>query len=222
MRDPNNPWGAIVVDEPGITQRRDRILIIGQWADTTPSEANREVAMRRFLLVVNGRSWPHTERLSYAVGDTVHWRVINASANVHPMHLHGFYYRVDSRGDGTSDTTYAADRRDRVVTERMRTGQTMLMTWVPERPGNWLFHCHFTSHFAPRAAVGPGARTGGAHTRARHTENHALQGMNGLVIGVHIAPGRSAAGRRAWSQCRQPANPATGAGEPATPGVAAL
>ncbi len=90
--------GAIVVDEPGITPRRDRILVIGQWADTTPSEANPDASMRRLLLVVNGRSWPHTERLSYGVGDSVRWRVINASANVHPMHLHGFYFRVDSRG----------------------------------------------------------------------------------------------------------------------------
>jgi FtsP/CotA-like multicopper oxidase with cupredoxin domain len=182
--------GAIVVDESGITRRRDRILVIGEWADTTPSEANREVAMRRFLLVVNGRSWPHTERLSYAVGDTVHWLVINASANVHPMHLHGFYYRVDSRGDGTGDTTYAEDRRDRVVTERMRIGQTMLMTWVPERPGNWLFHCHFTSHFARRAPLGVRLDDPAGVSHARHVQNHALEGMSGLVLGVAVTRGR--------------------------------
>jgi len=182
--------GAIVVDKPGITGRRDRILVIGQWADTTPSETNPDRFMRRLLLVVNGRSWPHTERLSYAVGDTVRWRVINASTNVHPMHLHGFYYRVDSRGDGTGDTTYAEDRRDRVVTERMRIGQTMLMTWVPERPGNWLFHCHFTPHFAPRAPLGMRLDASVGVSQARHVQNHALEGMTGLVLGVAVTPGR--------------------------------
>lgn len=182
--------GAVVVDEPGITQRHDRILVIGQWADTTPSEGNPDVLMRRLLLVVNGRSWPHTERLSYVVGDTVHWRVINASANVHPMHLHGFYYRVDSRGDGTGDTTYAANRRDRVVTERMRPGQTMLMTWVPERAGNWLFHCHFTSHFARRDPLGLRRDDPLGVSPARHVQNHALEGMSGLVLGVAVTPGR--------------------------------
>jgi len=182
--------GAIVVDEPGITRRRDRILVIGQWADTTPSEGNPDELMRRLLLVVNGRSWPRTERLSYVVGDTVHWRLINASANVHPMHLHGFYYRVDSRGDGTGDTTYAADRRDRVVTERMRPGQTMLMTWVPERPGNWLFHCHFTSHFARRDPLGMRLDGAAGVSHARHVQNHALEGMSGLVLGVAVTPGR--------------------------------
>ena len=182
--------GAIVVDRSGITRRRDRILVIGQWADTTPSEANPDVYMRRLLLVVNGRSWPHTERLSYTVGDSVRWRVINASANVHPMHLHGFYYRVDSRGDGTGDTTYAADRRDRVVTERMAVGQTVLMTWVPERPGNWLFHCHFTSHFSPRAPLGIRLDGPVGASRLRHVQNHAIEGMSGLVLGVAVTPGR--------------------------------
>jgi FtsP/CotA-like multicopper oxidase with cupredoxin domain len=181
--------GAVVVDGPGITRRRDRIFVIGQWADTTPSEVNPDALLRRLLLVVNGRSWPHTKRLSYAVGDTVQWRVINASANVHPMHLHGFYYRVDSRGDGTADTTYAEDRRDRVVTERMRGGQTMLMTWVPERPGNWLFHCHFTSHFAPRAPLGMRLDDPAGVSHARHVQNHALEGMSGLVLGVAVTPG---------------------------------
>ena len=182
--------GAIVVDEPGSTPRRDRILVIGQWADTTPSEANPDALMRRLLLVVNGRSWPHTERLSYVVGDSVQWRVINASANVHPMHLHGFYFRVDSRGDGTGDTTYAADRRDRVVTERMGNRQTMVMTWVPERAGNWLFHCHFTAHFSPRAPLGMrlDGPVGAAH--AAHVQNHAIEGMNGLVVGITVTPGR--------------------------------
>ncbi len=183
--------GAIVVDEPGITRRHDRIFVIGQWADTTPSEVNPDALLRRLLLVVNGRSWPHTERLSYAVGDTVQWRVINASANVHPMHLHGFYYRVDSRGDGTGDTTYTEDRRDRVVTERMRGGQTMLMTWVPERPGNWLFHCHFTSHFGPRASLGMRLDDPAGASHARHVQNHALEGMSGLVLGVAVTPGHT-------------------------------
>ena len=179
--------GAIVVDEPGVA-RRDRILVIGQWADTTPSEANPDAFMRRLLLVINGRSWPHTERFSYAVGDSVRWRVINASANLHPMHLHGFYFRVDSRGDGTGDTTYAEDRRDRVVTERMGNRQTILMTWVPERAGNWLFHCHFTAHFSARGPLGMRLEDP-AH--ARHVGNHALEGMSGLVVGPH-ARGRAA------------------------------
>jgi len=69
--------GAIVVDPPG-SRTKDRIFVIGVWSDT----AGRVLAQRRRILsTVNGRSWPSTERLSYAVGDTVHWRVVNASAD---------------------------------------------------------------------------------------------------------------------------------------------
>lgn len=180
--------GAIIVDEPGQRAPRDRILVIGVWEDTLggvqlPRERERE------LFVVNGRSWPHTERLAYAVGDTVRWRVLNVSADVHPMHLHGFYYRIDSRGDGRADTSYAEARRDLVVTQRMSPGQTMRVTWIPERPGNWLFHCHIPRHFGPRGPLGlrraAPTRPGPAHAPS----NHALEEMNGLVVGITVTPG---------------------------------
>ena len=48
--------------------------------------------------MINGLSWPATERLTYQLGDKVRWRVINLSSQAHPMHLHGFYFEVDSLG----------------------------------------------------------------------------------------------------------------------------
>jgi FtsP/CotA-like multicopper oxidase with cupredoxin domain len=179
--------GAIIGDEPGAGAPRDRIMVIGEWSDSTGGEGAGP--RERLLLVINGRSWPHTSRLTYRVGDTVRWRLINASPEVHPMHLHGFYFRIDSRGDGVGDTTYAESRRDRVVTERMMPRATTSITWVPERPGNWLFHCHFTLHFAVRGALGmPPAARGDPH--ARHVGNHAIEGMSGLVVGVMVEPRR--------------------------------
>jgi FtsP/CotA-like multicopper oxidase with cupredoxin domain len=188
--------GAIVVDPPHDTPPRDRILVIGQWSDTAASEFLPAERMRRALFVVNGRSWPRTPRLRYVVGDTVRWRVINTSADVHPMHLHGFYYRVDSRGDGTVDTTYDEARRDHVATERMRVGSTMSLTWVPERAGNWLFHCHVTAHFSRRGSLGIRTEEPATDPRVLHTSNHALEGMGGLVVGVAVAPRRTEAHAR--------------------------
>jgi FtsP/CotA-like multicopper oxidase with cupredoxin domain len=77
--------GAIIVDEPGQRAPGDRILVIGVWEDTMGGVVLARERERE-LMVVNGRSWPHTERLSYTVGDTVRWRVLNVSADVHPMH----------------------------------------------------------------------------------------------------------------------------------------
>src|SRR5262249_19884934 len=94
--------GALIVDPKGTDSRTvakstaDRTLVITGWEvvddETAVPPKFREV------LGINGLSWPHSERLTYRVGETVHWRVINASSANHPMHLHGFYFWVDSVG----------------------------------------------------------------------------------------------------------------------------
>ena len=90
-------------------------------------------------LAINGRSWPWTERIDAVVGDTLHWRLINATGREHPMHLHGAYFRVLSKGTMFSDTTYAPDQRRLAVTEDMLPRTTMNMTWSPINAGRWLF-----------------------------------------------------------------------------------
>jgi FtsP/CotA-like multicopper oxidase with cupredoxin domain len=220
--------GAIVVDDPARHPAAgpppDRVFVIGMWSDT----AHRALTHRqRILGVINGRSWPHTERLGAAVGDTVRWRVINASADLHPMHLHGFYFRVDSRGDGRRDTVYAAGAGALAVTESLDGGATTSLTWVPERPGNWLFHCHIPEHFAapgpfgmprprdaghahavgnhvgPRGPLGVARPAGGAGAHADHAD-HATGGMNGLVMGIAVRPAQAA--RDAHAATRPPAD----------------
>ena len=181
--------GAIVVDPPG-RPADDRILVISMWADTV---ARAFTDRKRLLAVLNGRSWPNAERMRYTVGDSVRWRVINASADAHPMHLHGFYFRIDGRGDGVTDTLYGPSVAPRVFTESMLIGGTFDMTWVPERPGNWLFHCHIAEHFARRGSLGM-PRPAAAYA-ANHAAHHPVDHMGGLVTGVTVLP-RSSAGAR--------------------------
>src|SRR5258705_7741906 len=73
--------GAIVVDEAGQRVSKDRILMIGSWTDTIGG-AGVNRGNHRELFVLNGRSWPYTDRLQYERSDTVRWRVINASAEL--------------------------------------------------------------------------------------------------------------------------------------------
>jgi FtsP/CotA-like multicopper oxidase with cupredoxin domain len=103
--------GAFIVDPPGGSPP-DRVLVMNIWGTRVDS------ATYRNALTINGRSWPYTERIRATVGDTLRWRVPNASWRNHPMHLHGFYYRVEARGDGFADTLYSAAARRQVVTER--------------------------------------------------------------------------------------------------------
>jgi FtsP/CotA-like multicopper oxidase with cupredoxin domain len=97
------------------------------------------------------------------------------------MHLHGFYFDVDSTGDGVTDKTFADGQKRRVVTELMSSGGTMTMTWTPERAGNWLFHCHRMEHVAPERRLSSPEPSHGAD--AAH-EMH--MGMAGMVIGVTV------------------------------------
>ncbi|MEO7457385.1 MAG: multicopper oxidase domain-containing protein [Gemmatimonadaceae bacterium] len=173
--------GAIIVDPAEGPVANDRVMVIGMWSDT----AGHVLRVReRLLSVINGLTWPSTERLSYFTGDTIHWRIINASADSHPMHLHGFYFRVDSRGNGLADSLYARDERDNAVTDNVRPGNTMSMTWSPDRTGNWLFHCHLTEHIEPRGSLG--MRLAPAQVATHGTMNHALTGMGGLVMGLTV------------------------------------
>ena len=206
--------GAIVVDPAGAKPPDDRVFIIGMWADTVGSAVPH--GRRRELAVINGRSWPNTERLSYTVGDTVRWRVINATGDLHPMHLHGFYFRVDARGAEATDTTYGEADRERAVTELLGFGATLGLSWVPDRDGNWAFHCHIPEHIQPRGSLGTlPLRT------MTHSGNHATQAMGGLVLGVHVSPrpgqpstaGRAAPGRhrfRLLVEERPSASPSAG------------
>ncbi|HET9981935.1 MAG TPA: multicopper oxidase domain-containing protein [Longimicrobiales bacterium] len=179
-------YGALIIDPAGSeAPPRDRVLVIGVWSEV-PLPQILDSSRTPLRMVINGKAWPHTERLAYTAGDTVRWRVVNASAAVHPMHLHGFYYRVDRRGDGARDSAYAPADAPLVVTERMGPGRTMSLTWVPVRPGNWLFHCHDNAHIQPSGPLGGAGEP--AKAAPAHAGNHALRTMGGLVMGVQVRP----------------------------------
>lgn len=128
-------YGAFIIDPPG-TVVRDRIFIIGTWRDRNLPQESFDVP------VINGKSWPYTERLQYPVGSEVRWLWLNPSGLVHPMHIHGSYYQVVSMGDAEHSDPVPPSRIRDVSTNFMAIGGTMTMLWKPERTGRWLFHCH--------------------------------------------------------------------------------
>src|SRR6478672_9639557 len=126
--------GAFIVDPAGVRPPPDRIFVLGDYSGPADSAGDNAE-----LRVINGLSWPHTERFTYSAGDTVRWRWVNPSDSPHPMHLHGFYFDVASRGTWARDSTFARRDVSHVVTEMPLSGETFAMTWVPREPGNWLF-----------------------------------------------------------------------------------
>ena len=193
--------GALVVDPRGGAVARDRVMVITEWNNLTPDQMRQvasaddsgEVFVKfqpRLTFVLNGLSWPATERLTYQLGERVHWRIINLNSQQHPMHLHGFYFEVESLGDGVHDRPVASADRHPVVTHLMRSGATMTMAWTPEREGNWLFHCHIMNHVSPERRLSPPPAW---DPHADHAGHDASSGMAGMIIGVTIVNGPSAA-----------------------------
>jgi FtsP/CotA-like multicopper oxidase with cupredoxin domain len=175
--------GAIIVDTANTPRPSDRVFVLQTSVDSLTAIGVPDT--RREVLAINGRSWPHTERLDATVGDTVVWRVLNGSPDVHPMHLHGFYFRVDAF-DGPQAMAPSKTAGNRMaVTEHMQPFTTMSMTWVPERAGNWLFHCHYQPHAGPHRPLGT---TPNRQVDAASHDNHALREMGGLVMGVRVKP----------------------------------
>ena len=185
--------GAFVVDPRDGPIPDDRILVITEWTSLTRAQlrelASQDDPAAAFLklrpdagFAINGTSWPHTERLRYALSDTVRWRVVNLSTQVHPMHLHGFYFEVDSVGDGLVDHPTTLGRKPRVVTQVLPPGATLAMTWKPERAGNWLFHCHVMTHVSPVLHVDGSPKENAGH----HHDADPGAGMTGMVLGVII------------------------------------
>jgi len=183
--------GAFVVDSStALGTPRDRVFVLGLWTPRDNTGLIGRTEVNRF--VINGKSWPHTERLTYTVGDSVRFRIVNTTVVPHPMHLHGFYFNVDSRGSEGSDTAYAAGSPHFVVTERVAPGRTISLTWVPERAGNWLFHCHDNYHVLRNPPLDGSPLPA---EQRMHVNNHALEMMGGLVMGIEVRPNGSAVPR---------------------------
>jgi FtsP/CotA-like multicopper oxidase with cupredoxin domain len=185
--------GAFVVDAAGDASPADRIFVITDWTSLTRDQLRQVAAATdpgvaflslnpKVVFLMNGLSWPHTERLTYRLDESVRWKVINLSTQVHPMHLHGFYFVVDSLGDGLRDQVFPEGQRPRVVTQLMPPGATMTMMWKPERVGNWMFHCHVMRHVSPSTRLGEPVDAHGNH----HAGHQTSAGMAGMILGVTV------------------------------------
>ena len=179
--------GAFIVDPTGAVVD-DRVFVIGLW------QAKAEDDSPHNIPVINGKSWPYTERLTYEAGKPVRWRWINGSHWPHPMHMHGSYYRVDSAGDGERDEIFPPPQQELVVTRLMPPGTTMSTFWIPPA-GRWIFHCHILQHISPDAS----ASSPGVPPEQNH--EHSINHMGGMVLGITItgngpAPASEGRGRR--------------------------
>lgn len=84
----------------------------------------------------------HEPFLHLKRGEHVVLRMINDTDFVHPMHLHGHFFRVIAV-DGQRIAQPAW--RDTVI---MAPRQSVDVAFVADNPGQWMYHCHILDHAA--------------------------------------------------------------------------
>ena len=185
LRDGGAGFELAGVLQVGDLRPQERILAINAWGalqDSTKPDAGDWI-----LWTINGQMWPSTERFEAEVGDTLRWRIVDLTADNHPMHLHGFYFRVDGRSTWDTDSVFPPDRRWLAVTEAPPPGGTLSITWSPTRPGSWLFHCHKAPHMSELSRMSL-MRDTTEPPMAAHLDpaEHLRTGMSGLILGIDV------------------------------------
>jgi len=89
---------------------------------------------------INGKPWGQHSVSQLDEGRWVRVRFQNDSARLHPMHIHGQFFKVIERnGKPTSDPHF----RDTVL---LRGRETIDVGMVPLDWGRWMMHCHILEH----------------------------------------------------------------------------
>ena len=181
--------GALIVDPPGMGPLpNERVWVVTEWF-----KLDRPTAAFESALTFNGKAWPYNERLSFVQGDSVRFRIVNAAGVEHPLHLHGFYFRVSRHGGYRADSAVAPGLQALQNVRMVPIGGSLSLAFLPTTPGNWVFHCHFASHIgedvslhgAPDSFLVPAA--GGDHAMPAY-DMPGGHTMRGLVIGLHVTP----------------------------------
>ena len=91
---------------------------------------------------MNQRLWPQADTAGVQMGKPYKVVFNNSSSRLHPMHIHGVFFRVLER-NGKNDVEPFT--RDTVL---VGPNENVVIGFVPEHPGIWLTHCHVLSHSA--------------------------------------------------------------------------
>lgn len=89
---------------------------------------------------INGEAYPDVTTITYEKNGLYRISLKNNSANIHPMHLHGQFFKVISKNNKDFQEPFL---RDTVLVEPNQTVDILLM---PKDMGTWALHCHIQEH----------------------------------------------------------------------------
>jgi FtsP/CotA-like multicopper oxidase with cupredoxin domain len=123
---------------------RDFAILLNEWLVTPGSFTPDPTEMTNFnLFTFNGKVFPATDPLVVALGQRVRIRFGNLSTtNAHPMHLHGFSFKVT----GTDGGPIPESAQWPEVTINVPTGAARDIEFIADAEGDWGLHCHKVHH----------------------------------------------------------------------------
>jgi manganese oxidase len=138
--------GFIVVHPADPAQHRvdrDFCFLLASY-DIEPGAATPKVAtMTEFnLWAFNSRVFPGIDHLPVRRGDRVRIRVGNLTMTNHPIHLHGYDFRVTCTDGGWVPPSAQWPE----VTIDLPVGAMRAFEFVADAPGDWALHCHKSHH----------------------------------------------------------------------------
>lgn len=82
----------------------------------------------------------HHGSVAFPLGKFLHVRFVNQSYRLHPMHVHGMFFKVLARNGTPVDEPNWRD------TTLVHAQETVDVGLVPLDPGQWMLHCHILEH----------------------------------------------------------------------------
>ena len=139
--------GAFIIEPKGGLASKpdiDRVLMLNEWRviNGQTYAAMPATGMDGNFFTINGKSFPDTETLNVKVGQKVRLRFIGSGQMIHPMHLHGFPFKIVAT-DGNDVPESAQWTKDTVA---VAPGERYDIEFTPDRPGKWMLHCHIPHH----------------------------------------------------------------------------
>lgn len=139
--------GAFIIDPVGGLASKpdiDKVFMLNEWRviDGQTYASMPATGMDGNFFTINGKAFPNTENVTAKVGQKVRLRFIGSGQMIHPMHLHGFPFKIVAT-DG-NDVPESAQWTKDVVS--VAPGERYDIEFTPDRPGKWMLHCHIPHH----------------------------------------------------------------------------
>jgi FtsP/CotA-like multicopper oxidase with cupredoxin domain len=140
-----------VVETPNFAPPSNRRVPPWSEATSMPVDLEYHLNARRggeygIEWTINDRAWPgHDQSPAGPFGrlEPNRWhrlRFVNDSFRLHPMHLHGQFFKVIARNGSPVEEPYFRD------TVLLKAKETVDVGLVPLEKGEWMLHCHIQEH----------------------------------------------------------------------------